>query len=216
MKRLETLAELLPRGPVPPSAPSPDINWSMLVSHLSICIVGCYNLHKFWTCLYQFFFFFTMSLLLCCVYNNLIFCVNLSLFHHLLHLSGANLIDSTCEGYKFFISYFIIMDKKIFYNISYFCSPFFISCKISYTVRTNYCSNNIFLNLSIIVYVDQLKNGYRYLVNQERITRVKNFPGEFRELLFSLPFILKHSPSQFLSPIYPTLNTKHTPPLPLV
>ncbi|KAG4960994.1 hypothetical protein AAZX31_13G280500 [Glycine max] len=26
MKRLETLAELLPRGPVPPSAPSPDIN----------------------------------------------------------------------------------------------------------------------------------------------------------------------------------------------
>lgn len=125
MKRLETLAELLPRGPVPPSAPSPDINWSMLVSHLSICIVGCYNLHKFWTCLYQFFFFFTMSLLLCCVYNNLIFCVNLSLFHHLLHLSGANLIDSTCEGYKFFISYLIIMDKKIFYNISYFCSPFF-------------------------------------------------------------------------------------------
>lgn len=26
MQRLGTLAELLPRGPVPPSAPSPDIN----------------------------------------------------------------------------------------------------------------------------------------------------------------------------------------------
>lgn len=106
--------------------------------------------------------------------------------------------------------------KKSFIIFHIFVPLFFISCKISYTVRTNYCSNNIFLNLSIIVYVDQLKNGYRYLVNQERITRVKNFPGEFRELLFSLPFILKHSPSQFLSPIYPTLNTKHTHPLPLV